>query len=184
MDGQSLRRYAHLSHAHQGIVQASRNDGHEGLILFVDDVQWADPATLDFLSYLAKRISGERILLVFSYRREQVSVLSGWLEGLAERRVATTLSLGRLSPDDLAQILARMSSGRFGQLSLLADFLHRESEGNPFYAVEYLHWLIESGAVRIDSRRRISEMESEALRREYPADRRARPDPGALWRPG
>ena len=46
---------------------------------------------------------------------------------------------------------------------MLADFLHRESEGNPFYAVEYLRWLIESGAVRIDSRRRISAMESEAL---------------------
>jgi predicted ATPase len=101
----------------------------------VDDVQWADPATLDFLSYLAKRISGERILLVFSYRREQASVLSGWLEGLAERRVAITLSLGRLSRDDLTQILTRMSSRRFGELSLLADFLHRESEGNPFYAV-------------------------------------------------
>ena len=56
-----------------------------------------------------------------------------------------------------------MSSGRFGELSLLADFLHRESEGNPFYAVEYLRWLIETGAVRIDSRRHISEMESEAL---------------------
>jgi predicted ATPase/DNA-binding SARP family transcriptional activator len=145
------------------LVRASRNDGHKALILFVDDVQWADPATLDFLSYLARRISGERILLVFSYRREQVSVLSGWLEGLAERRMATTLSLDRLSPDDLTQILARMSSRRFGELSLLADFLHRESEGNPFYAVEYLRWLIESGAVRIDSHRRISELESEAL---------------------
>ena len=145
------------------LARASHNDGHDALILFVDDVQWADPATLDFLSYLARRISGQRILLVFSYRREQASVLSGWLEGLAERRIATTLSLGRLSPDDLTQILARMSSRRFGELSLLADFLHRESEGNPFYAVEYLRWLIESGAVRIDSRRRISEIESETL---------------------
>ena len=129
----------------------------------MDDVQWADPATLDFLSYLARRISGERILLVFSYRREEVGVLSGWLEGLAERRVSTTLSLGRLSLEDLTQILTRMSSRRFGELPLLADFLHRESEGNPFYAVEYLRWLIESGAVRIDSRRRISGLESEAL---------------------
>jgi len=145
------------------LVRESRGDGHEALILFVDDVQWADPATLDFLSYLAKRISGERILLIFSYRREQVSGLSEWLEGLAERRMATTLSLDRLSQEDLMQILARMSSRRFGELSLLADFLHRESEGNPFYAVEYLRWLIESGAVRIDSRRRISGLDGEAL---------------------
>ena len=63
------------------LVRESRSDGHEALILFVDDVQWADPATLDFLSYLGRRISGERILLAFSYRREQASVLSGGSKG-------------------------------------------------------------------------------------------------------
>ena len=39
------------------LVRESRGAGHKGLILFVDDLQWADPATLDFLSYLAKRAS-------------------------------------------------------------------------------------------------------------------------------
>ena len=145
------------------LVRESRGNGGEAVILFIDDVQWADPATLDFLSYLARRISGEKILLVFSYRREQVGGLSEWLEGLAERRMSTTLSLGRLSLEDLTQILTRMSSRRFGELSPLADFLYRESEGNPFYAVEYLRWLIESGAVRIDPRRRISGLKSEML---------------------
>ncbi len=145
------------------LVRESRSGEYEALILFVDDVQWSDPATLEFLSYLAKRVSGERILLVFSYRREQASSLSEWLDGLAERRLATPLSLGRLSLEDLTRILVRMSSRRFGELSLLADFLHRESEGNPFYVVEYLRWLIESGVLRIDSHRRISELESEAL---------------------
>lgn len=145
------------------LIRESRGGSHEALILFIDDVQWADPATLNFLSYLAKRISSERILLVFSYRREQVSVLSKWLEGLAERRMATTLSLSRLSLENLTQILARMSSRCFGELSLLADFLYRESEGNPFYVVEYLRWLIESGTVRIDSRRRILSLKSETF---------------------
>ena len=145
------------------LIRESRGDGHGALILFVDDVQWADPATMDFLSYLARRLSGERILLVFSYRREQVRSLSTWLEGLAERRALTTVSLGRLTLEDLTQILTRMSSRTFGELSALATFLYRESEGNPFYAVEYLRWLIESGAVRIDPRRRISGLENEAL---------------------
>jgi tetratricopeptide (TPR) repeat protein len=45
----------------------------------------------------------------------------------------------------------------------LTAFLYRESEGNPFYAVEYLRWLIEAGAVEIDSRRRISGMKDDAL---------------------
>lgn len=156
----SARIYGALT---RRVIQESRGD-RNGLILFVDDVQWADPATLDFLSYLAKRISGERILLTFTYRREQAPELSEWLAGLAERRVVSTLSLNRLSLEDLTQILGRMSSRAFHELSSLASFLHRESEGNPFYVIEYLRWLIEAGAVEVNTRRRICGLKSEALR--------------------
>jgi predicted ATPase/DNA-binding SARP family transcriptional activator len=144
-------------------IGRTRNGGEEGLILFVDDVQWADRATLDFLSYLAKRIHDEKVLLVFAYRREHTPELSGWLEQLADRRVVSALSLNRLSPGDLGKILGRMSSRTFGGLPSLTAFLYRESEGNPFYAVEYLRWLIEAGTVEIDSRRRISGMKDDAL---------------------
>ncbi len=174
-DSEKESRYLWRAELHEGsariygaltrrLVQESRDSGRNGLVLFVDDVQWADPATLDFLSYLAKRISGERILLIFAYRQEQAPELSGWMAGLAERRAVSTLSLNRLSPEDLVQILGRMSSRAFHDLSSLAGFIHRESEGNPFYAVEYLRWLIEAGAVEVDTRRRICRLKSEALR--------------------
>ncbi|MBX6763896.1 MAG: tetratricopeptide repeat protein [Rubrobacteraceae bacterium] len=143
------------------LIQKSRA---EGVVLFVDDVQWADPATLGFLSHLAKRASGERLLLIVTYRREQKPELSGWLGKLAERRALGTVSLDRLSPEDLTQILARMSCRTFDELPLLARFLYQETEGNPFYAVEYLRWLIESGAVEVDPRRRISGLKREVLR--------------------
>ncbi|MGF1473374.1 MAG: BTAD domain-containing putative transcriptional regulator, partial [Rubrobacteraceae bacterium] len=148
--------------ARECIRLAHDGDG-KGLILFVDDVQWADHATLDLLSYLAKRIHEEKILLVFAYRREHTPELSGWLERLAYRRVMRTQSLSRLSPGDLGKILARMSSRTFGDLPSLTAFLYRESEGNPFYAVEYLRWLIEAGTIEIDSRRRISSLKGETL---------------------
>ena len=154
-----------VSRIYQVLARALIRDseGERGLILFLDDVQWADPATLDFIAYLARRIPGERILLVFTYRREEAPALSGWLGRLAERRAVRTVSLDRLTPADLAQILGRMSSSRFGALPSLAEFLHRHSEGNPFYATEYLRWLIESGAVEIDSRRRIQALKNDAL---------------------
>ncbi len=146
------------------LIEASHNVDYEALVLFVDDVQWADAATLDFLVYVARRITGERILLLFTYRREDVPALSGWLHHLAEKRaVKATLNLERLSLRDLTQILSGMSSRGFDELPSLAESLHRESEGNPFYAVEYLRWLIEAGIVRIDSRRRICALEREVL---------------------
>lgn len=159
---QSARLYRSLTGR---ILDSSRSGDGEALVIFVDDVQWADPATLDYLTYFAGRAAGERVLLIFTYRREDAPALSGWLRRLAEKRaVSTTLSLDRLSREDLAGILERMSSRDFAELSALADFLHRESEGNPFYAVEYLRWLIETGVVRTDSRRRISALEGDALR--------------------
>jgi len=146
------------------LVRESRSADHSGLIIFVDDLQWADAATLEFLAYLSRRIAGERILLLCAYRREDTLALSGWLDRLAEMRaVRATLELERLSREDLSHILERMSSRNFDELSSLAGFLHRESEGNPFYAVEYLRWLIETGVVRVDSRRRICALQREAL---------------------
>lgn len=150
------------------IIEEARDEC--GLVLFVDDVQWADAATLEFLSYLARRIGGQRVLVVFTYRREDAAGISVWLDRLAERRSVSTLSLDRLSGEDTAEILGRMSARGFGELDALAEFLHRESEGNPFYTVEYLRWLIETGAVEIDSRRRISGLKDESLRtRELPS---------------
>ncbi len=146
------------------LVRESHREDCKGLILFLDDVQWADSATLDFLAYLARRVSGERVLLLFTYRREDTPAILGWLDRLSERRAVNTLSLSRLSPEDMAELLGGISSRNFQELPALADFLHQESEGNPFYAVEYIRWLIESGIVAVDSRRRISHMNSAALR--------------------
>jgi DNA-binding SARP family transcriptional activator len=157
----SARAYRSLA---RELVRESQGGDHEGLILFVDDVQWADSATLEFLSYLARRILDKRILLVFTYRREAAPGLSGWLNRLAGRRVVATVSLDRLTLEDITEMLGRMSSKAFGELPSLADFLHRESEGNAFYAVEYLRWLIEAGIVEIDARRRISGLERAQLR--------------------
>jgi DNA-binding SARP family transcriptional activator len=135
----------------------------EGLVLFVDDVQWADPATLEFLAYAAGHISRERILLVLTYRREDVARLSGWLGALAERRAIATLSLSRLSLEETKEFVGRMASRGFRGLLPLADFLYQESEGNPFYAVEYLRWLIEASAVEIDARQRIRALKQELI---------------------
>ncbi len=121
-------------------------------LLFVDDIQWADPATLEFLSYLAKRVSGKRALLITSHRREDAAALSGWLDHLAERRAVEILSLDRLSLEETTGILESMSSRSFRELRKLARFIHDESEGNPFYVVEYLRWMIEAGAVEVNAR--------------------------------
>ena len=146
------------------LIRESQSEDYEGIVLFVDDVQWADPATLDFLAYLAKRVPGERLLLLFTYRQENAPALSGWLDRLIERRAVSVLRLSRLTQEDTTELLSSISSRSFGELPSLANFLQQESEGNPFYVVEYLRWLLEAGVATVDSRRRISHLNGEALR--------------------
>nr|MDQ3397803.1 tetratricopeptide repeat protein [Deinococcota bacterium] len=153
------------SHVYQtltgSVLREARRE--KALVLFVDDLQWADPATLEFLAYVAKRVQSEPVLLVVTYRREDVADLAPWLDHLAERRACTRLSLGRLMPQETAELLKGMTSEDFSELALLAGFLHEESEGNPFYAVEYLRWLLEAGVVETDTQGHIQALNSERL---------------------
>ena len=102
-------------------------------ILVIEDVHWADKATLDVLRLLARRIATARVLIVLSYREEVVDaahplrVMLGELSpGLAVARVR----LGPLTLDGVAQ-LAEPSG-------VDPERLHRVTGGNPFFVTEVL----------------------------------------------
>lgn len=158
------------SRVYQALTGALLKEARQNkvLVLFVDDLQWTDPATLQFLAYLAKRVSSEPVLLVTTYRREDVADLAVWLDHLAERRAVTGLSLGRLTLDETADLLETMMSTDFAEPARLADFLHQESEGNPFYVVEYLRWLIEAGIAETNAEGCVSALKTELLQQVTP----------------
>jgi len=121
------------------LVQASAQ-GH-GAVLFVDDLQWSDAATLEFLAYAAHRVRDEHVLIVVSHRREDRTVLEHWKAQLSERRVVRSLLLGRFEVDLTRLLVAEVLGGDGAEVDRLAAFVHDESEGNPFYVLEYLRWL-------------------------------------------
>ena len=143
------------------LVQAAR--GASGTVLWIDDLQWADAATLEFLSYAAKRVQGEAVLIILTYRREHHSELRDWLAHLAERRALTTLSLGRLEAKDTQQLLSDLCCDGFMELTQLAEFIQQETEGNPFFVMEYLRWLHDTGVLELDEAQRICKLNREAL---------------------
>jgi len=137
-----------------------------GVVLFVDDLQWADAATLEFLAYAAHRIRDERVLIVVSHRREDRSVLERWKAQLSERRAIRTVRLSRFDAGHTRALVAEVLGGDGTELDGFAAFVHGESEGNPFYVLEYLRWLrdahlLEPGVTRrlaAPSRERIAEV--------------------------
>ena len=114
------------------------------LVLFLDDVHWADASTVDLLSFLGSRVQGLRLLLVVAYRPAEllagmparhpfVPVQLEW----QRRGVCRELSLAFLSRSDVAGYLALTLSGH----RLPQDFAHRLhalTEGNPLFLVELI----------------------------------------------
>ncbi|WP_285859611.1 ATP-binding protein [Kocuria rosea] len=101
-------------------------------IVLVEDVQWADEATLDVLAYLARRLEHLRTLLVASYRDDEVGPDHPMQRLLA---APTTTPATWLRPGPLSLEAVRLLAGHRAHE---ARHLHEMTGGNPFYVTEAL----------------------------------------------
>ncbi|HEY7969454.1 MAG TPA: AAA family ATPase [Candidatus Limnocylindrales bacterium] len=107
-----------------------------GLIV-VEDVQWADDASREALLFLARRLGDRPLLLLLSWRPEDLDD-GGERFAAAIERVpdATVVTLGRLGPGEIARLAE--AAERLGLRSYPVPELIDESEGLPLYVVEAL----------------------------------------------
>ncbi|MCZ8380555.1 LuxR C-terminal-related transcriptional regulator [Mycobacterium sp. CPCC 205372] len=99
----------------------------------VEDVHWADGATLDLLRFLVRRIDSLPLLLVVSYRDDEIGdqhPLAMLLGDVATSPVVTRIGLQPLS----VSAVGELSTGS----GINAEELHRLTAGNPFYVTEVL----------------------------------------------
>lgn len=123
------------------------------LLLVLDDLHWADPASLDLLAHLAGQLSDAAILIAGAYRAgeaEQSPSFQKLLAELTRRRVLATLKLGPLNRSDMTTLVAAALDRP--PSPALVNWLYRRSEGNPFFAEELLREGMESGRLaRLES---------------------------------
>jgi DNA-binding SARP family transcriptional activator len=106
-------------------------------LLVLDDLHWADEASLDVLAYLVHRLPGRPLLVVACWRSEQVPADARLRRLAAEARRTghgTVLELGRLDQAEVAELVGAVAPARAGA----ARLLHERTEGLPFLVLEYL----------------------------------------------
>ncbi|MBI3459359.1 AAA family ATPase, partial [Candidatus Acetothermia bacterium] len=114
------------------------------LLLFVDDWQWADQATLQFFSYLIPRLAQSRIVLLGACRGEEVA---GELGALIRqlRHHEAVLDLAGLMELEIKGLVDHLLGAEFPELS---RELCRRTEGHPFFILEVLQSLIRARQLR------------------------------------
>ena len=111
-----------------------------GGVLFLDDVHWADAGTVDALTFLFRRVEAPLCLLV-TWRTEDVPPQDRLrrLLGEAEREQrGRSVALGRLTRADVAQLVQSTAPAASAMDPNMVDRLHEETEGVPYFIVEYL----------------------------------------------
>ncbi len=116
--------------------------------VIVEDLHWSDDTSLEFLHYLARRSSTHRLLLLLTYRSDEIGPsLRHFLAQLDRERLAQEVSLARLTQDGVeAMLRAIFALPQTTRIELL-DPIYTLTDGNPFFVEETLTSLIASGGI-------------------------------------
>ena len=112
----------------------------DGLLLVVEDLQWADTSTRDLLDYLSRRLHNAGILMLATYRREELHRKHPLLptpRGWQRSGLASIVDLQPLSPDGVADMMRAIFDDE-RVTDEFRDFMHARTEGNPFVLEEML----------------------------------------------
>ncbi|MGC5018249.1 helix-turn-helix transcriptional regulator [Micromonospora sp. DT47] len=107
------------------------------LVLLIEDLHWADRSTRDLIGFLVRAARTARLLLVCTYRTDELHrghPLRPFLAELDRARGVERIELGRLERDDTGVVLADLLGGEPSARAV--DDIHERTQGNPFFIEE------------------------------------------------
>jgi class 3 adenylate cyclase/tetratricopeptide (TPR) repeat protein len=111
------------------------------VLIWIEDLQWAEPTMLDLILYLSKQTRSVPILLACTGRLELLDRRSDWREASA-----TTISLDALSDAEVAELIGELTGG--GVVAGLRERIVEVAAGNPLFVEQVLSMLIDEGVLR------------------------------------
>ncbi len=132
--------------------------GEHSLVIFFDDLQWADAASLQQLKHLVSDVNMKHFLLIGAYRDNEVGDNHPLLQAVEEiKKAGVAVRRIRLEPIDsgcISQMVMEALDCAEPAARPLADVVYQKSAGNPFYARQILQKIFEEGLLVFDWRDR------------------------------
>ena len=120
------------------------------LILFFDDLHWADVSTIDVLAFIGNKCESMALLIVVAYRPAELLLSENKFPqvklNLQARRICHDISLGFLSLEDMKNYLA-LEFPRHDFPEEFAQLIHKQTEGSPLFMVDLLRNLRDNGVI-------------------------------------
>ena len=119
------------------------------LLLILEDLQWADPATRELLDYSTRRLRSTNVLIVATYRTDEMHRKHALLPTIQGWRRSGQVAMVDLHPLTAHQV-AEMVCGIFDEREIseeFRDFISERSEGNPFVMEEMLRDALDRGDI-------------------------------------
>ena len=114
-----------------------------GLVIVLDDLHWADRASLLLLEFVARELADSRLLVIGTYRDVEVDRhhrLSGTLAELFRQPLTSRLALGGLDQREVSQFISNVAG--IDPKVELASAVHTQTEGNPYFVSELVRLLV------------------------------------------
>lgn len=128
---------------------------HHPLVIFLDDLQWADSASLTLLHLLVSEGQNSHLLLIGAYRDQDISpthALTLTLATLHQAEVPIqTITLLPLALDALHQMVTDTLGCSREVAAPLTEMVYQKTQGNPFFAIQFLKFLYQEGLIYFDS---------------------------------
>src|SRR5436190_4721092 len=117
-------------------------DKEHPLVIFVDDLQWADASSLSLVKIIAENRDIEYVMLIGAYRKNEVNEnhpLIKKINELREENVAfEEMELDDLSFEDVSSLVEGALHSSIKHTSFLPDIIYNKTKGNAFYAWQFL----------------------------------------------
>ncbi len=140
------------------------------VVILLEDLHWGDPSSVDLLRHLSQRIGNQRLLLIGTFRPEDIEVsnhpLKSYKAEMQAHKLCEEIALGSLSRQHIVEYLnAVFAPNDFP--SELGGLIHEKTEGHALFATNLIQYLAERGDIvknngRWSIARPLSEMNLEA----------------------